>query len=103
MGEHKTGEGGGGGAQDKFYPYQNKGGGGAVEVLAIMKLGGTTNFEVVLIQNAKVLAILKGECKKFPLLKGEHDKFYPFLGVGAQKVSDLRFSPFCSPPPPPCN
>ena len=53
----------------KFYPYE-KGGGGAEQVLAMLKggWGGTTSFEVVLTQEFEVLAIVMGRAQTISTL-----------------------------------
>ena len=100
------GEGGGGG-------YKT-GGGGACEILPQRKRGGGAE---------NVLAMLKGGHNKFwgsfytsfsriegggaksfhPLKGGWRKKFYPVLrGGGAKGFGNAIFS-FCRPPPPPCN
>ena len=69
-----------------------KTGGGACEVLPLLKWGGGGV--------KKVLAILTGGHKKFPLFKRGTQKVLPCLeGGGAQKKFGPAIFPFCSPPP----
>ena len=65
----------------KFYPNE-KGGGGAGKVLAMLKGGG--------------------DAKSFHFLKGGHEKFYPVLrrGGGGTKSFGPAVFPLFSPPPP---
>ena len=59
--------------------------------------GGTSGFDVVLVQGSLVLAILKGGgSKNFHPFKGGHDRFHP-LSVEAQTVLDPRFTHVVSP------
>ena len=51
----------------KFCPYKKREG-GAEKVLAILKAGGTTSFELVLTRELNVLAILKGAQTVSPTL-----------------------------------
>ena len=86
----------------KFYPYINGGGGGKGFSHAEGGGGGTKCFGVVLTQELEVLAILNGGVKcSHPLKKklGGRKRFYPVLRwEGGQKVSELRFSHFVTPP-----
>ena len=70
--------------------FYRHGKGGTEKVLAMLK-GGITSFGVVFTLLLEVLATLKGG----------HNKFYPILSEGAQKVSDPQFSHSVAPPPPP--
>ena len=89
------------GGQVRFYPLQKEG--VTENVLAVLKGGGgTKGFEVVLISELELLAIVMGggERKKFPPLikrRGGGQKFYPVLMGGAKSSGPAIFS-FCSPP-----
>ena len=84
----------------KFYPYRTKRGRG--DALAKPKGRGGWSFEVVLIQEIEVLAIQKGERKRFPPFeRGRGTKSVTVLRGEAHKVSYLRFSHYAALPP--CN
>ena len=74
----------------KFYPYKKKGGGG---VLAILKEGSTTHFEVVLTWELGVsYSDGGGGAKGFHPLKGGRKTFYPVLrGVCAKSFEPQFF------------
>ena len=96
--------------QVKFYPYKTVGGGGGGEtdkVSTMLKGGGgcMKSLEVVLMQDAYILAVLYWGAKCFDPFKGGHKRFYRVLMGEMQEVSDPRFSHFVATPPPPtpCN
>ena len=68
---------------------------------------GRTSFVVVFLRKLEFLVILKGGRKNFPPFSimgggGGRKNFHPVLGGGGvQILSDLRFSHFVAPPPPP--
>ena len=68
------------------YIFKKEGGGGAEQVLAMLK-GGTTSFEIVLTQKPKVLAIdiVMGVRKTFRPLKGGTGKLSPCLEERGRK------------------
>ena len=66
-----------------------KKGGGACEVLPQQKGGGGAE---------NVLAMLKGVRKKCPHFKRGVENFHPFFGGGAAKSFGLAIFPLCSPP-----
>ena len=74
------------------FTLQKDGGGGGSFTHAA---GGHTSFEVVVIWELEVLAILMGGAKRFHSLRRGRKSFYPVLR--AQKVSDPRFSHFVAP------
>ena len=81
-----------------------KGGGGAEQVLAVLKGGGPTqSFEVVLMQELGVLAILMGGTQSFHPLKGGGRKDLPCIPVlrgGGRTKFLTRDFPILLPPPP---
>ena len=91
----------GGGLQNEFNPYKKRGGGG--KCFGHAEGGrGTTSFEVVLIQELSVLAIVIGGAQKsFHPLKGGPQNVLPCLeGGGGRKMFLTHDFPFCSSPSP---
>ena len=77
-------------------PLQKKGG---VENVLDMLKGGHNKFEVVLMWEFDVLAIVMGGAQSFHFLKGGVQNILPCLEEGTQKKSDPRFSHYVAPRP----
>ena len=98
-----------GGGHGKFYPYENKGGGGRTGFSSAEGGGGHTTFWGSLYAVARSLAILKAGATCLHSLKGggggggEAQKVLPCLERGAwdSKSFGPAIFPFCCPHPPP--